>query len=96
METSLQLLPQHIAQGDAQRLALWWQSPPWIKSRLHCTILRIAFATGVGASAEYVLFYDLEAGALFVSLMSGVVSVRAFTCMYMYAMVMNVETLLCA
>ena len=45
------------------------------------------------ASAQYVLFYDLEAGALFVSLMSGVVSVRAFTCMYMYAMVMNVETL---
>ena len=56
----------------------------------------MASATGVGASAGYVLFYDLEAGALFVSLMSGVVSARAFTCMYMYAMVMNVETLLCA
>ena len=73
--------------------ALGWQSPPWIKSRLHCTFLRIAFVTGMDTSAQYVLFYDFEAGALFVSLMSGVVSVRAFTCMYMYAMAMNVETL---
>ena len=32
-EMSLQLLPQHIAQGDAQRPALGWQSPLWIKSR---------------------------------------------------------------
>ena len=57
---------------------------------------RTAFVTGMDTSAQYVLFYDIEAGALFVSLMSGVVSARAFTCMYMYAMVMNVETLLCA
>ena len=81
-EISLQLLPQHIAQGDAQRLALWWQSPPWIKSRLHCAILRMAFATGVDASAEYVLFYDLQAGALCVSLISGVVNARACSCMF--------------
>ena len=56
--------------------ALGWQSPPWIKSRLHCTFLRIAFVTGMDTSAQYVLFYDFEAGALFVSLMSGVVSAR--------------------
>ena len=49
--------------------------------------------TGMDTSAQYVLFYDIEAGALFVSLMSGVVSARALTCMIMYAMVMNVETL---
>ena len=76
--------------------ALGWQSPPWIKSRLHCTFLWIAFVSAMDTSAPYVLFYDFQAGALFVSLMSCVVSARAFICLYMYAIVMNVDALLFA
>ena len=52
--------------------------------------------SAMDTSAPYVLFYDFQAGALFVSLMSCVVSARAFICLYMYAIVMNVDALLFA
>ena len=66
-------------------LALGVLSPFGIKSALHCTFIRMAVVSAMDTyPIGRVLFYDIQAGAFCFSLMSGVVSARAYMYLYLF------------